>query len=274
MSKKVVRLTESQLRLMINKVIKEQTASTVAAPQQSTFTPFATNFGNLFDSGLYSFNPSYANIVNEKIAKIADFIKDGNIKDFKIVINSGESQVPNQPPFDKEKGSLAKKRAEVLKSYLEKYLIPILPVKPVIEITEPVVGGPAWDPKLGKDNDLYKKFQYVNVLVKSLKEIIPQPTPTPTPPPPPKIEKTEFMISWTLDNKCDRIKFFKTYEEMNMMVNKLNAAGYNTSEREERGGGIPWSASVKLQFLSQDPPSKFFDGPFFDSCEQKFVGRK
>jgi hypothetical protein len=279
MSKKVVRLTESQLRLMINRVINEQTAPAVkpsVAPQQgqqSTFTPFTTNFENLFDSGRYSFNTSYTNIVSEKIVKIADFIKDGNIKDFKIVINSGESQVPNQPPFDKEKGSLAKKRAEVLKYNLEQTLLPILPVKPVIEITQPVVGGPSWDPKLGKDNNVYKEHQYVNVLVKSLKETIPPPI-IKTPPPPPKIEKTEFMISWTLDKRCDRIKYFNTYAEMSVMVNKLKGAGYNTSQSETRGGGVPWSASVKLQQLSQDPPSEFFDGPFFDSCEQKFVGRK
>ena len=272
MSKKVVRLTESQLRLMINRVINEQTAP--AAPQQSTFTPFATDFENLFDSGRYSFNPSYTNIVGEKIKKIAEFIKDGNIKDFKIVINSGESQVPNQPPFDKEKGSLAKKRAEVLKSYLEQKLIPVLPIKPVIEITQPVVGGPAWDPKLGKDNNVYKEHQYVNVLVKSLKETIPPPI-IKTPPPPPKLEKTEFLISWTLDRRCNRIKYFNTYDEMEAVTQKLRAAGYNTSEREWRGPQGRYSyALVKLQELSNDPPSEFFDGPFFDNCEQKFVGRK
>lgn len=268
MSKKVVRLTESQLRLMINKVINEQQTGNEQSPQ-SIFTPFATDFENLFESGRYSFNPSYTNVVNEKIAKIADFIKDGNIKDFKIVINSGESQVPNQPPFDKEKGSLAKKRAEVLKSYLEQSLIPVLPVKPAIEITSPVIGQTPWDNKKGKDNEDYKKEQYINVLVKSLKETIPPP------PPAPPQEKTKFMISWTLDKVCDRIKFFKTYKEMIEMADRLRGAKYDTRYRESRGpDGREFYGVVKLQQLSKDPPSEFFDGPFFDNCSQTFVGRQ
>ena len=233
---------------------------------------YTDNFGNEFDSGKYSFNPTFTDAVNEKIVKIADFIKDGNIKDFKIVINSGESQVPNQPPFDKEKGSFAKKRAEVLKSYLEKTLVPVLPVKPVIEVTTPVIGQTPWDNKKGREHEDYKKEQYVKASVESLREV-PIPTPTPTPPPPP--QKTEFMISWTLDRRCNRIKFFNTFKEMNEMAEKLRAAKYNTSERETRGpDGRESYGLVKLQELSQDPPSEFFDGPFFDNCSQSFVARK
>jgi hypothetical protein len=233
---------------------------------------YTDNFGNQFDSGKYSFNPSYTDAVNEKIVKIADFIKDGNVKDFKIVINSGESQVPNQPPFDKEKGSLAKKRAEVLKSYLEKTLLPVLPVKPVIEVTTPVIGQTPWEDKKGKDHEDYKKEQYVNASVESLREV---PIPPPPPPPPPPPQKTKFMISWTLDRVCDRIKFFKTYQEMIAMADRMRAAGYDTRYRESRGpDGREFYGVVKLQQLSQDPPSEFFDGPFFDNCSQSFVARK
>jgi hypothetical protein len=259
-----------QMKYLVNykagKVISEQ------EQPKSNKILYTDNFGNQFDSGKYSFNPSYTDIVNEKIVKIADFIKDGDIKDFKIVINSGESQVPNQPPFDKEKGSLAKKRAEILKAYLEKTLLPVLPVKPVIEITSPVIGQTPWDDKKGKDHEDYKKEQYVNASVESLKEIL---IPPPPPPPPPPPQKTKFMISWTLDKQCDRIKFFKTYDEMEAMTQKLKAAGYDTRNREWRGpDGRYFYASVKLLQLSKDPPSEFFDPPFFDNCSQSFVGRK
>ena len=62
---------------------------------------------------------------------------------------------------------------------------------------------------------------------------------------------------------------------MNEMAEKLRAAKYNTSERETRGpDGRESYGLVKLQELSQDPPSEFFDGPFFDNCSQSFVARK
>jgi hypothetical protein len=167
---------------------------------------------------------------------------------------------------------LAKKRAEVLKSYLEKTLLPVLPVKPVIEVTTPVIGQTPWENKKGKDHEDYKKEQYVNASVESLREV---PIPPPPPPPPPPPQKTKFMISWTLDRVCNRIKYFNTYDELEAMTQRLRAAGYDTREREWRGPeGRYFYAVVKLQALSKDPPSEFFDPPFFDNCSQSFVGRK
>ena len=58
------------------------------------------------------------NVVNDSVTKISDYIKGKNLKDFKLVITPGESQVPNPKGFE-QKGSLAMKRAEVLKKYLE-----------------------------------------------------------------------------------------------------------------------------------------------------------
>ena len=275
MSKKVVKLTESQLRLMIDRVINEQTSPS----DQNNGTPtivFTVDFGTTFQSGQYELNTSNQQEINNKVTQLVNFIKDKQLKDFKVVIYPGESQVTNQPPFDKVKGSLAAKRGEILKTYLGPILQRSLNITPTIDVAPPKIGDTPYggsgsgDSKNPEKIKLYTIEQFVKVSIVISGQIPPKPTP----PPPPKIEKTEYMISWTLDNRCDRIKYFKTYAEMNAMVDKLKAAGYNTSERETRGGGVPSSASVKLQFLSQDPPSKFFDGPFFDSCEQKFVGRK
>lgn len=138
------------------KVISEQTKKIV--------TPFSVNFGNEFESGRYSFNPDYSKVVNDKIVQISDYIRDKNLKDFKLVIRGGESQVPNQPPFGTP-GSLAQKRAEVLKSYLEQVLVPTLPIKPEIEVAQPIIGSTPWNPNAGdtKDDEKYKREQFVRV---------------------------------------------------------------------------------------------------------------
>lgn len=140
--------------------------------------PFTIDFENAFTSGQYNFTPKYMNVVNDSVTKISDYIKGKNLKDFKLVITPGESQVPNPKGFE-QKGSLAIKRAEVLKKYLETSLPPILNMSPQIEISAPVIGTTKWDDKLGKDNDVYKKEQFVRVSVVVNTKSIPT---TPVPP--------------------------------------------------------------------------------------------
>ena len=103
-------LTEGQIKRVIDIVINEQS-------QQPIVTPFTVDFGNGFESGQFKMSPNYEQIVNGKVQQILDYIKGKNLKDFKIVITPGESQVTNQPPFQ-EKGSLATARATELKNYL------------------------------------------------------------------------------------------------------------------------------------------------------------
>jgi len=142
-------------------------------------TPFTIDFENAFDSGQYNFTPKYMNVVNDSVIKISDYIKGKNLKDFKLVITPGESQVPNPKGFE-QKGSLAMKRAEVLKKYLETSLPPILNMSPQIEISAPVIGTTKWDDKLGKENDVYKKEQFVKVgVVLNTKSIPTTPVETP-----------------------------------------------------------------------------------------------
>ena len=136
-------------------IIKEQTESQV----------LKVDFGNLFESGRYDFNPEYLSTVNNKIKQISEYINGKKLKDFKIVIEPGESQVPNQSPFERV-GSLAEKRGEVLKAYLEQSLLPLIQgVKPEIVVNHPVIGETPWDPSKGKDAQEYKKEQFVNVNV-------------------------------------------------------------------------------------------------------------
>jgi hypothetical protein len=141
-------------------------------------TPFTIDFENGFDSGQYNFTPKYMNVVNDSVTKISDYIKGKNLKDFKLVITPGESQVPNPKGFE-QKGSLAMERAKVLKKYLETSLPPILNMSPQIEISAPVIGTTKWDDKLGKDNDVYKKEQFVKVSVVLDTKNIPIPVETP-----------------------------------------------------------------------------------------------
>ena len=140
--------------------------------------PFTIDFENAFTSGQYNFTPKYMNVVNDSVTKISDYIKGKNLKDFKLVITPGESQVPNPKGFE-QKGSLAIKRAEVLKKYLETSLPPILNMSPQIDISAPVIGTTKWDDKLGKDNDVYKKEQFVRVsVVVNTKSVPPPPVET------------------------------------------------------------------------------------------------
>ena len=146
-------------------IIKEQTESQL----------LKVDFGNLFESGRYDFNTEYLSTVNNKIKQISEFINGKKLKDFKIVIEPGESQVPNQHPFEKV-GSLAEKRGEVLKAYLEQSLLPLIQgVKPEIVVANPKIGETPWNPSKGKDSQEYKKEQFVNVNV--VLNTIPPPQP-------------------------------------------------------------------------------------------------
>jgi hypothetical protein len=159
-------LKESQVKKLIDGLLNEQNSDKVI---------FSVNFQNAFPSGQYNLNPEYEKIVNDNIEKIDQFIKGKKIQNFKLVITSGESQVPNPQGFE-ERGSLAKKRSEILKGYLDIVLPNILGVRPTIEISQPVIGRTPWIPnKDNKDDPKYTAEQFVMVNV----VISPEQTPPP-----------------------------------------------------------------------------------------------
>jgi hypothetical protein len=167
--KKII-LNENQVKRIISQIVSEQ--------QQPTVTPFTVDFGNGFESGQFKMSPNYEQIVNGKVQQILDYIKGKNIKDFKVVITPGESQVTNQPPFQ-VKGSLASARATELKNYLIPIFQKSFSVPIVIETTQPIIGQTPWDPKTGKKDDpKYKAEQFVKVSIVLTAQI----TPTKIPP--------------------------------------------------------------------------------------------
>jgi len=132
--------------------------------EQNQSVPFTVDFGNTFESGQYKFNPAYQKKVTDNVQKISNYIKTNNLKDYKIVITPSESQVPNQDPF-REPKSLADARGKYLKTQLETLLTPLLNSAPNIEVSPSLLGDVPWDTAKGKDNEEYKKDQFVRVSV-------------------------------------------------------------------------------------------------------------
>lgn len=122
------------------------------------------DFGSVFPSGQYQLSSEFSTDVNQKVQELVSFIKGKNLKSFSIVINSGESRVTNQDPFDTP-GSLAEARAKSLKDYLEKVLPKLLNFTPKITISEPEIGTTPY--KQGDDiNDpRYTREQFVNATI-------------------------------------------------------------------------------------------------------------
>jgi len=165
--KKII-LNEGQVRRLTSKIINEQ---------QSNRTIFSVDFQNAFASGQYNFNPQYEKIVNDNVEKIDQFVKGKNIENFKLVITSGESQVTNPKGFE-EKGSLAKKRSEVLKGYLDIVVPKVLNMKPSIEVSQPIIGKTPWVAGVDDKDDrkfTAEQFVKVNVVVVSNEPIKPKP---------------------------------------------------------------------------------------------------
>jgi hypothetical protein len=132
--------------------------------EQNQSAPFTVDFGNTFESGQYKFNPAYQKKVTDNVQKISNYIKTNKLKDYKIVITPSESQVPNQDPFQKPK-SLADARGQYLKTQLETLLTPLLNSVPNIEVSPSLLGDVPWDTAKGKDNEEYKKDQFVRASV-------------------------------------------------------------------------------------------------------------
>lgn len=124
---------------------------------------FSVDFQNAFNSGQYDLTPQYQSLVDNNVRQIAEYIKGKQLKNFKLLITAGESQVPNPKGFE-QKGSLATKRAESLKGYLQTVLPNILNYTPQIEIAPPIIGKTPWD-GVNKDDNKYKQEQFVKVSV-------------------------------------------------------------------------------------------------------------
>ena len=158
--KKVI-VSESQVKRLVEKMVNEQRPvnQPAAAPQ-----PYTINLQNAFPSGQYEINPQFGKIINDGVMQIQEYVRKNNIKDFKLVITPGESKVPNQTNLETGKpylpGELATLRAESLKTYLESVIGNTFNVKPIIEVSQPVMGTTPWD-GVNKDDPNELAFAWV-----------------------------------------------------------------------------------------------------------------
>lgn len=247
---KTLILTENQIRRVIDNIINEQSTN------NSVFT---VNFQNAFGSGQYNFTPEYEKIVNDAVEKIDQFIKNKKITNFKLVISSGESQVPNPEGFS-EKGSLARKRAEVLSGYLNVVLPKILGFKPTIEIAEPVIGQTKWTSNSNKNDVNYTREQFVNVNV-----VLNVDTPKI---PSPENPNKGFVINVRGDEPGNRGAFYfpKTLNDWKMITKDPRMEGFFSSA-EQRGSHyagttVNMDHNVFLKYwLSKAPDLESLLGP-------------
>jgi hypothetical protein len=137
---------------------------------------FTLNITNAFASGKYNFHEKEIGVLQSELKKFGFLIEKNPNTNILVEIVSSESQVPN---YDNEIGTnikldvgiLAQKRTNTAKFAILKF-IEDLKNKNVfrggLKFTEPVIkiGNVKWDPKLGKDNPVYTKDQFVKVHIK------------------------------------------------------------------------------------------------------------
>ena len=174
--KKVVSITEADLKRIVKKVLKEQT--------QTLFKP--RNYGSLFDLGKYQDESGKIRQAIEKDKQsVVDFMNSQDKAIFTAKIDAGESNVTNPPEF-KQKGSLALARAKTIFDILNDVYSDLINsnklniVMP--KIGEVVIGKTPY--KKGDQNDpskleQYKKEQYVSMNLQGMGETLKCDTPLP-----------------------------------------------------------------------------------------------
>jgi hypothetical protein len=166
--KKVVSITEADLKRIVKKVLKEQAQSQPSVYTSSTFKP--RNYGSLFDLGKYQDESGKIRQAIEKDKQsIVDFMNSQDKASFTAKIDAGESQVKNPPEFQQQ-GSLALARAKTIFDILNDVYADLIADKK-LKIVMPNIGEVAIGKtpyKQGDQNDpskleQYKKEQYVSM---------------------------------------------------------------------------------------------------------------
>ena len=182
--KKVVNITEADLKRIVKKVLKEQSQSQPSSYASQTFKP--KNYGSLFDLGKYQDESGkIKQAIEQDKQAVVDFINSQDFANFTAKIIAGESQVTNPANF-KQKGSLALARAKTVYDILNDVysdLINSNQLKIVMPtIGEVVIGKTPY--KTGDQNDptkleQYKKEQYVSMNLQGSGETLKCDTPLP-----------------------------------------------------------------------------------------------
>jgi hypothetical protein len=122
------------------------------------------NFGDTFASGQSRLTSEFESSVSSKVQEIVEFIKGQKLKSVGIIIQPGESQVTNQPPFSTV-GSLAIARANSIRDYLNKVLPKLLSFTPNITISRPIIGSTPYSKGDDRNDSRYRAEQFVNVII-------------------------------------------------------------------------------------------------------------
>jgi hypothetical protein len=135
--------------------ISAETPTKAATPSSITGEVISFNFGENFDSGKTSLIGK-ENLV-KNINDIKKWVKGKNLKNFKVVITAGESQVTNPKGFT-SKGSLAQARAKVIEDLVSNLGFDKIEIDTKIGSTPYEKGDNVNDPK-------FKAEQFVTVSI-------------------------------------------------------------------------------------------------------------
>ena len=135
--------------------ISAETPTKAATPSPITGEVISFNFGENFDSGKTSLIGK-ENLV-KNINDIKKWVKGKNLKNFKVVITAGESQVTNPKGFT-SKGSLAQARAKVIEDLVSNLGFDKIEIDTKIGSTPYEKGDNVNDPK-------FKAEQFVTVSI-------------------------------------------------------------------------------------------------------------
>jgi len=190
MSKRVIRLTESDLEDIIKKILSEQLQTGVRKGEKiDTITN--TNELNVelpkksFDAGKYKFtslSPEAKKAIEDSVAKIALFITNNPNTEVTIGVEVGESAVTNYNREDcpegdfserckLEVGRLAQLRGSTIINFLKeqfKNFVDSGKIKTIPVIPQPTVGAQKHSYEKGKDNPKDPKYledQYIKFIV-------------------------------------------------------------------------------------------------------------
>lgn len=157
-------------------IINEQTTSAI----DSSNTPEEVSIkgSDFFGNGLWkSLSPEGQTQLDEQLGKAIGLLSKNKNRVVYVKIIAGESQVTNtdneNPARPKVKpGYLSEKRADTMKSYLEKFFEKalqekIITTKPIFEAPEIVIGSTKYNSKVDNPNDpKYNKERFVRVELK------------------------------------------------------------------------------------------------------------
>lgn len=230
MGKKIIRLTESDLEKIVYRVLSEQTESSVPEVQ--------VDIQDTFDSGKWKL-PKDTKKIDDAIQKIRTFKENNKGSVIQVQINSGESQVTNYdaevtPKQKVDPGYLSRKRAETLKTYLEKNASDIIKDVEIV-INEPVIGTTKYQRGDNPQDERYKQEQFANFTIKAVGKktpvpIIPQDCAT----------GLEIKV-WVPSHQCNIAEFFLFANDTLLLNNEggktanLNNASSNITYRNISG---------------------------------------